>query len=106
MGATEEIFEITEQQSSVTPELVARKIDVIKSQILTSLPTNTHISPLHAKVENLAVSAENLLYSYHLQFELSLDIKMQIGQAVSQWHDIYLESEYGNDIPTGTEERE
>ena len=23
---------------------------------------------------------------------------MQIGQAVSQWYDVYLESEYGNDI--------
>ena len=30
---------------------------------------------------------------------------MQIGQAVSQWYDMYLESEYGNDIPTETEER-
>ena len=31
---------------------------------------------------------------------------MQIGQAISPWYDVYLESEYGNDIPTGTEERE
>ena len=108
LGPTEEIFEITEEQSPITPELVARKLDAIKSHILTSLRTNTYLSPLHAKLATLVISTKNLdvLYSYHPQFELSLEIKMQIRQAISQWYDVYLQSEYGNDIPTGIEKRE
>ncbi len=99
LGATEEIFEISEEQSPITPELVAGKLDAIKFQILTSLRTNTYLSPLHEKLATLAISLKklNILYSYHPQPELSLEIKQQIGQAVCQWYDVYRESEFCND---------